>query len=160
MRGVGIAVLGLGEAGREIARDLVAAGARVGGYDPRPDRTAPPGAKERVSGADAVAGAEVVLSANSASDAEEALRSGLPAAVPGAVWADLNTAAPALKRRLAGIAEQGGVAFADVADVDRAGTGRARANARFRAGGSAVGVAGSRVRRHGHRGRRTTGRCG
>ena len=32
--GVRIAVLGLGEAGSEIARDLVAAGADVRGYDP------------------------------------------------------------------------------------------------------------------------------
>ena len=31
-----IAVLGLGEAGSEIARDLVAAGVDVRGYDPRP----------------------------------------------------------------------------------------------------------------------------
>jgi 3-hydroxyisobutyrate dehydrogenase-like beta-hydroxyacid dehydrogenase len=110
-----VAVLGLGEAGSEIARDLVAADALVRGYDPRPDRAAPPGAVDCNGEADAVAGSDVVLSANSAADAEQALRSGLPAAAPGTVWADLNTAAPALKRRLADIAEPAGVAFADVA---------------------------------------------
>ena len=31
-----VAVLGLGEAGSEIARDLVAVGADVRGYDPKP----------------------------------------------------------------------------------------------------------------------------
>lgn len=115
VRGLRVAVLGLGEAGGEIARDLVAAGARVAGYDPRPDRPAPPGATEHASEADAVAGADVVLSANSASDAEQALRSGLPGATPGILWADVNTAAPALKRRLGDLAAPAGVAFADVA---------------------------------------------
>ncbi len=114
-----VAVLGLGEAGSEIASDLVAAGARVRGYDPLPDRSAPPGATDCTSEAAAVAGSQVVVSVNSASDSEQALRSGLAAAAPGTasgiVWADLNTAAPALKRRLAGIAEPAGVAFADVA---------------------------------------------
>ena len=110
-----IAVLGLGEAGGEIARDLVAAGAQVTGYDPRPDRVAPPGAEDRASEADAVSGAEMVLSANSAHDAEQALRAGLAAAARGTLWVDVNTAAPALKRRLAARCEPAGVLFADVA---------------------------------------------
>ncbi len=117
--GLQVAVLGLGEAGSEIAADLVAAGARVRGYDPLPDRSAPPGATDCTSESDAVAGSQVVVSVNSASDAEQALRSGLMAAAhgtaSGTVWADLNAAAPVLKRRLAGIAEATGVAFADVA---------------------------------------------
>ena len=110
-----IAVLGLGEAGGEIARDLVAAGAQVTGYDPRPDRAAPPGAVDRASEADAVEGAAMVLSANSAHDAEPALRAGLSGAAPGTLWADVNTAAPAVKRRLAELAEPASVVFADVA---------------------------------------------
>ncbi|MGH8987819.1 MAG: hypothetical protein ACRDXC_04370 [Acidimicrobiales bacterium] len=44
--GLQIAVLGLREAGSEIASDLVAAGAQVRGYDPRPDRSAPQGARD------------------------------------------------------------------------------------------------------------------
>ncbi len=107
-----VAVLGLGEAGGEIARDLVAAGASVRAYDPavRPG----PGMIACTGEADAAAGAELVLSVNRASAAEQALRAGLPGVPPEAVWADLNTGAPELKRRLDGRAAAAGVAFADV----------------------------------------------
>jgi 3-hydroxyisobutyrate dehydrogenase-like beta-hydroxyacid dehydrogenase len=54
------------------------------------------------------------LSVNSAKAAEDALRAGLPGMGEGAVWADLNTGAPALKRRLGEVAAAAGVAFADV----------------------------------------------
>lgn len=107
-----IAVLGLGEAGGALARDLVAAGARVRGYDPAVP--APPGVIGAESEADAAAGADLVLSVNSAAAAVDALRAGLPG-VSGAAWADLNTAPPELKRTLAGIAAGHGVPFADVA---------------------------------------------
>jgi 3-hydroxyisobutyrate dehydrogenase-like beta-hydroxyacid dehydrogenase len=110
---VPIAVLGLGEAGTPIARDLVAAGAAVRGYDPRV--AAPPGVAARADEADAVRDADVVLSVNSALDAEECLRSALPALRPGTVWADLNTASPGLKLRLAEAAAGRGVAVTDVA---------------------------------------------
>jgi 3-hydroxyisobutyrate dehydrogenase-like beta-hydroxyacid dehydrogenase len=93
-----IAVLGLGEAGGEIARDLVAAGADVRGYDPR---VAPPrGVATRSGDADAVRDADLVLSVNSAHDALPALQASLPALAAGTIWADLNTAAPAVKRSL------------------------------------------------------------
>jgi 3-hydroxyisobutyrate dehydrogenase-like beta-hydroxyacid dehydrogenase len=106
------AVLGLGEAGSEIARDLVAAGADVRGYDPlgiRVDGVAP-----RDGEAAAVADADLVLSVNSSHDALPALTSALPALRPGTVWADLNTAAPALKVALAETAGQA-VPVVDVA---------------------------------------------
>ncbi|MEV0714051.1 DUF1932 domain-containing protein [Asanoa sp. NPDC050611] len=93
-----IAVLGLGEAGREIARDLVAAGADVRGYDPLVDP--PPGVAARADDADAARDADLVLSVNSARDALPALADALPALRPGTVWADLNTAAPAVKAAL------------------------------------------------------------
>ncbi|WP_205857218.1 NAD(P)-binding domain-containing protein, partial [Phytoactinopolyspora endophytica] len=84
---VRISVLGLGEAGAEIARDLVAAGADVRGYDPR---VAPPaGVAFRSGEADAVADADLVLSVNSADDAMTALSNALPRLRPGTVWADL-----------------------------------------------------------------------
>ncbi|GAA4153330.1 DUF1932 domain-containing protein [Actinomadura keratinilytica] len=107
---VTVAVLGLGEAGGEIARDLLAAGAHVRGYDPavRPG----PGIRACADEADAAAGADLVLSVNSAHDAEDALRAGLPGLAADAVWADLNTASPGLKRTLAELA---GPRFADVA---------------------------------------------
>ena len=104
MSGV-IAVLGFGEAGSLIARDLVAAGAAVRGYDP----VVPPpdGVVGAGSDAEAVVGADLVLSLNSAGDAVTALTASLDALPPGAVWADLNTASPAVKRRLADIGPAG-----------------------------------------------------
>ena len=101
-----IAVLGLGEAGSEIARDLVAAGADVRGFDPRlPDAVrAVPGVQVRADEADAVRDAELVLSVNSSHDAVTALRNALPAVRAGTVWADLNTASPGLKAELAEVA--------------------------------------------------------
>ncbi|MFG1706539.1 DUF1932 domain-containing protein [Nonomuraea sp. M3C6] len=108
-----VAVLGLGEAGSAISAGLVAAGAQVHGYDPAAGT--PPGIVETGSEADAVRGADLVLSVNSAAAAEEALRNALPGVAPATLWADLNTAAPAVKRRLAEIADQAGFAFADVA---------------------------------------------
>ncbi|SEF19740.1 NAD binding domain of 6-phosphogluconate dehydrogenase [Amycolatopsis pretoriensis] len=108
-----IAVLGLGEAGSALARDLAAAGAVVRGYDP-----AVPAAEGVVatgSEAEAADGADLVLSVNSAHAAVEALEAGLPGLKTGAAWADLNTASPGTKRELAGIAAGHGVPFADIA---------------------------------------------
>lgn len=110
-----VAVLGLGEAGGEISRDLLEGGAQVSAYDPRADRPAPEGATPFPDEASAVEGAELVLSVNSAHDAETALRNGLTGLAPGAVWADLNTAAPRAKAQLAAIAEGRERLFADVA---------------------------------------------
>jgi 3-hydroxyisobutyrate dehydrogenase-like beta-hydroxyacid dehydrogenase len=95
---VRIAVLGLGEAGSEIARDLVAAGVDVRGYDPEVDP--PAGVEPRSDDADAVRDADLVLSVNSAHDALPAVENSLPALAPGTIWADLNTAAPGVKAAL------------------------------------------------------------
>lgn len=103
-----VAVLGLGEAGGAIARDLVEAGAVVRAYDPAVPT--PHGMVPATAEADAAKGTDLVLSVNSAKAAADALRAGVAEAT---VWADLNTASPGLKRQLAEIA--GDVAFADVA---------------------------------------------
>lgn len=108
-----IAVLGFGEAGSLLARDLVTAGATVRGYDPRVPT--PAGVTGAGSDAGAVAGASLVLSVNSASDALAALEAALDALSPDAVWADLNTAAPGVKQRLAEVGGQRGIAVTDVA---------------------------------------------
>jgi 3-hydroxyisobutyrate dehydrogenase-like beta-hydroxyacid dehydrogenase len=107
-----IAVLGLGEAGGHFARDLVAAGAVVRGFDPRV--TAPDGVVPASGDDDACRGADLVLSVNSAADAVDALRQGLPGCAPGVLWADLNTAAPRRKEELARCAG-GAVRVVDVA---------------------------------------------
>ena len=108
-----IAVLGFGEAGSRLARDLVAAGATVRGFDPKV--AAPAGVTDSDSDAAAVAGASLVLSVNSASEAVAALEVSLDALHPGVIWADLNTAAPSVKQRLAALGGQRGIAVTDVA---------------------------------------------
>lgn len=108
-----IAVLGLGEAGGALARELAAAGAVVRGYDPAV--TPPAGIIGASCEAEAVAGADLVLSVNSASAAEGALVAGLPSTGVDTLWADLNTATPRAKRDLAERAAHHGIWFADVA---------------------------------------------
>ncbi|MGP7997252.1 MAG: DUF1932 domain-containing protein [Streptosporangiaceae bacterium] len=122
---VTVAVLGLGEAGGRIAQDLAAAGARVRGFDPAVP--APPGVEPAADDADACRGADLVLSLTTAGESEDALRQALaglsgPGGTAGAggqvartAYADANTAAAGLKQRLAGLAGQAGVPFADVA---------------------------------------------
>jgi 3-hydroxyisobutyrate dehydrogenase-like beta-hydroxyacid dehydrogenase len=95
---VSIAVLGLGEAGSEMARDLVAAGADVRGYDPKVAQVS--AVAPRASEADAVRDADLVLSVNSGHDAQTALVNALPSLRPGTIWADLNTATPGVKAAL------------------------------------------------------------
>ena len=108
-----VAVLGLGEAGSEIAADLAAAGAAVRGFDPQVP--AGPGITACDSDADASRGAAAVLALTSAHEAEETLRLALPGIGPGTVYAEMNTAPAGLKEELAAIAGGAGVAFADVA---------------------------------------------
>ncbi len=108
-----VAVLGLGEAGGEIARGLAAAGVRVRGFDPA--RPAPQGVEVTAGDADACRGADLVLSLTTAAEAEEALRQALPGVSATALYADANTSAAGLKQRLARLAGEAGLAFADVA---------------------------------------------
>ncbi len=145
-----VAVLGLGEAGGRIASDLVAAGCEVRGFDParRPD-----GIVGAESAQSAVAGAEVVLSVNAAAVALGLAREVAGALSAGTVYADLNTAAPELKRELA---EAVPVPFVDVALVGvvpatglatpalASGTGAARFAELFRPLGMPVDVIGER----------------
>ena len=108
-----IAVLGLGEAGGAVARDLAAAGARVRGFDPVVP--APEGVEQGAGDADACRGADLVLSLTTAAESEEALRQALPGLGRGAAYADANTASAGLKQKLAGLAEGAGVPFVDIA---------------------------------------------
>jgi 3-hydroxyisobutyrate dehydrogenase-like beta-hydroxyacid dehydrogenase len=109
-----VAVLGLGEAGSRLAADLAAAGVEVRGYDPAASdgRIA-----VRVGDPEtAVRGADVVLGLSTAAAALDAAAAALPALGPDTVYADLNTASPALKRDVADLVTRSGTArFADVA---------------------------------------------
>lgn len=107
MSGLTVALLGLGEAGGRLAADLEAAGADVRGYDPAVESAPDPAA--------AVRGSDVVLSVNSATAALAAAAAALPALRRGALYADLNTSAPELKRKLGALVSGAGARFADVA---------------------------------------------
>ena len=108
-----VAVLGLGEAGRIISQDLLAAGVTVRGFDPAV--AALDGVVTTGSDAQACAGADLVLSLTTAHEAEGALRASLPGLGAPVLYADLNTSSAELKQRLAALAGEHGIAFADVA---------------------------------------------
>ncbi|WP_460773132.1 NAD(P)-dependent oxidoreductase [Microbacterium sp. GXF7504] len=108
-----IAVIGLGEAGSLYARGLAAAGAEVRGYDRRTEVVAADVRRDDLR--DAVADADVVLSLVWARTAVDAARAAMPHLRPGAVYADLNTAAREVKQAVAEVGAAHGVPVADVA---------------------------------------------
>jgi len=112
-----IAILGIGEAGGTLARDLIAKGVQVRGWDPKP-RNLPDGLDFAESNPAAVGGADVVLSVNWASVAIEVATEVAPVLQPNQLYADLNTAAPQLKRDIAPIIERTGASFVDAALMD------------------------------------------
>ena len=106
-----IAVIGLGEAGSLYAGGFRGAGARVRGYDLRP-RLADGGQVDRL--ADAIEGAEIVVSLVGAAASLEVADEALPLLEPSAIFADFNTSSPDLKHRIAAI---GAARDVDVVDV-------------------------------------------
>lgn len=117
---VNIAILGLGEAGSHFANDLV--GSRwahlsidVVGYDPAPKRTLHPLVRLAASNAEAARGADIILSANLSAVAETVACDVLPALRPGQIYAEMNSASPDTKRRVAAIVEPAGALAVDVA---------------------------------------------
>src|SRR5690606_36196460 len=112
-----IAVLGVGEAGGTLAHDLIDAGVEVRGWDPRPHRL-PEGLAFAASNPAAASGADIVLSVIWASVAREVAEEVAPVLQPGQLYADLNTAAPQLKREIAPIIERSGALFVDAALMD------------------------------------------
>jgi 3-hydroxyisobutyrate dehydrogenase-like beta-hydroxyacid dehydrogenase len=112
-----IAILGIGEAGGTLARDLIAKGVQVRGWDPAPHNL-PDGLDFAPSNPAAASGADIVLSVNWASVAVDVAREVAPALRPGQLFADLNTAAPQIKREIAPTIEQTGALFIDGALMD------------------------------------------
>jgi 3-hydroxyisobutyrate dehydrogenase-like beta-hydroxyacid dehydrogenase len=120
---VRVAVLGLGEAGRIYAADLVDRGATVTASDPAAD-SAPPRVVLAPSIAEAVRDADVVLSLVGGDAAASVLDEALPAMGSSTIFADMNTTSPAKKQQLAERAAPRDVPFVDVAilaPVPRAG---------------------------------------
>jgi len=89
----------------------------VRGWDPEP-RNLPDGLDFAASNPAAVSGADIVLSVNWASVAVEVAREVAPALAPNQLYADMNTAAPQLKRDIAPIIEKAGASFIDAALMD------------------------------------------
>lgn len=111
-----VAVIGLGEEGALIAGGLAAAGLDVVGFGfagaqiaDVPNAAVPIAARIE----DAVAGAALVISITAPAASRKVAEQVAPLLEPGAVFADLNTGTPALKRKLAELFADG--SFADVA---------------------------------------------
>src|SRR5262245_66140464 len=112
-----IAILGIGEAGGTLGRDLIAKGVQVRGWDPEP-RNMPDGLNFASSSPDAVSGADIILSVNWARVAVDVATEVAPVLQPNQLYADLKTAAPRLKRDLAPIIEKTGALVVDAALMD------------------------------------------
>jgi 3-hydroxyisobutyrate dehydrogenase-like beta-hydroxyacid dehydrogenase len=108
-----IAVLGPGEAGAQIAADLVSAGAIVHAFDPKVP--APAATHGFGSDADAARGARIIMSLTSAHEAVETLKQALPGLGAGTIYADLNTGSAGFKATLPRTAARSGAAFVDIA---------------------------------------------
>jgi len=118
-----ITILGLGEAGRRYAHGLARAGAQVRGYDPH-RRLADPLVTQSARLEPALTGTDVVLSLVAGHTAASVAGEALPFVPAGAVYADLNSGAPEVKRQIADAAAARGLLMADaavLAPVIRAG---------------------------------------
>jgi len=113
-RPIHVALLGLGEAGTAFADDLVSLGVPTAGWDPVQARSVS-GLRRAESTADAVAGADLVLSLNSGASALPAAEAAAAALSRQSLFADLNTTGIALKREIAAAVGSAGASFADVA---------------------------------------------
>lgn len=108
-----IAVLGLGEAGSIIANDLAAAGALVIGFDPVAQSV--PDIQRASTSQGAVREADLVLSLNASAVAVSVLTGCIGEICSTAVYADLNSTSPEIKRELAALCLERDLPFADVA---------------------------------------------
>ncbi|MCK2220116.1 DUF1932 domain-containing protein [Actinomadura sp. ATCC 31491] len=108
MDGLRVALLGYGEVGRVLAGGL-GGRVRLRAYDP-----AHPPASPLVAGnADAVRGADVVIAVTTGADSLAACAESRPHLKPGALYADLSTAAPGDKRAIAELAGSAGAVAVD-----------------------------------------------
>ena len=129
---INVAVIGLGEAGRLFAVDLVASRVHTS-----PPSIQPRSRRRRESTAaptspTATAGADLVLVLTSAADADAVFAEIFDSAPAGAVVADLSTSAPRDKQQRAEVAAGRDLLFVDVALMTPVpGRGLAHALARF-----------------------------
>ncbi len=117
-----VALIGYGEVGRILAEDLRGAGVVVSAYDLKLDGAAgrvlrtharEHGATLADSHAAAVRGAELVVSAVTASQAEAVAQGCAPGLRPGAFFLDFNSASPGAKIRAAAIVNATGARYVE-----------------------------------------------
>ncbi len=112
-----VTVLGTGIMGSGMARNLIAAGLDVTVWNRSPDRAralADAGARMATDAAEAVAGADVVVTMLFDTDSvAQVMGWALPAAAPGAVWAQTSTVGLEGTQRLAELAARHEVGFVD-----------------------------------------------
>jgi 3-hydroxyisobutyrate dehydrogenase-like beta-hydroxyacid dehydrogenase len=109
-----VAILGLGEAGSAFAADFVQAGVTVAAWDPEP-KYLPVSVNLAPNDHAAIDGADLILSMNMAAVAAQVAASAAAVLTGSQVYADLNTASPAIKLEIAEILRPSGALFADVA---------------------------------------------
>lgn len=121
---VTVALIGLGEVGRVFAEDLRARGIEVAGAwdtqlgdaSSRPSANAAElGIEPAASGADAVAGCDVVVSAVTAMNCVAAAESAAPGIGDGAYFFDLNSSSPGHKRDAQAAIEAAGGRYVEAA---------------------------------------------
>ncbi len=119
------ALIGFGEAGSILGEDLVAAGRDVAMYDILVDSPASrqqmldkarrAGVRAAATFADAVAGAQVVISAVTASSSADVAKKATAVLKVGQVLLDINSVSPAKKRSNAALVEASGADYVEAA---------------------------------------------
>lgn len=117
-----LALIGFGEVGDIFARGLLAnAGVTLAAYDilfdenRRTDEAKAAGVRIASNAADAVQGAQFVISAVTASAALDVAETVAPHLRPGQIFLDINSASPNIKRRGAAAIEAAGGSFVEAA---------------------------------------------
>ena len=109
-----VAVLGTGIMGGPIARRLADAGHDVRAWNRTLERAEGLGAEAAATPAEAVAGAELLVTMLADGPTVDAvMREAAPAAVPGAVWAQTSTVGAEWTQRLAALAAEAGLVYVD-----------------------------------------------
>jgi 3-hydroxyisobutyrate dehydrogenase-like beta-hydroxyacid dehydrogenase len=118
-----VALIGFGEVGQTMARDLKVAGAELWAYDilfPE-ENSAPRRAlrkhpvKVAASAADAAQEAELIVSAVTAASDLDAARSVLPGLKPGTFFLDVNSVSPGTKQKAAALIDGAGGRYVEAA---------------------------------------------
>jgi len=128
-----VCLIGFGEVGQILAQDLAGAGVGdIAAYDTAfaeagsaPSRALDGGpVRAAASAVEAVAGAELVVSAVTAAQDVEAARAAAAGLAPGAFFLDLNSASPGMKQQSALLIEAAGARYVEAAVMSPIGPRR------------------------------------